>query len=348
MRRFKRSRLLIPACCAAVSFSCKGTEVPLNTENPFDTRLTVGRDESTAWFSRIKVARFGNDGRITALDAAAPFVRQYNGADGTELRRFLSRGGGPGEARSPITLASVGNGIAVGEGPRVHLFDSIGAYVLTYRLPAPAVALSAGCAPNELAVYGAGASLDNGLVEWLTVYEVADSGVRRMRAVFTDTVQAARRGFGKRVLASDGQRLAFLHEYAAEPFIVLHDCRSRRNTRVPVPELAGRQSSERQGQGTRRVLTTADASFFGIAVIDDGVAWVLSRLSGEPARDGESPGIQDVFLWDGVQGARHVYRTRTGFTLLDGRGDTLLLGAHEPVPHLWIVRAATLSDPRSE
>ena len=84
------------------------------------------------------------------------------------------------------------------------------------------------------------------------------------------------------------------------------------------------------------------AMFFGIAVVDAGVAWVLMRHAGPPAADGETPSILDLFLWDGERGTRRVHRSTTGFTLLDGRGDALLLHEFEPVPHLRIVGVAPI------
>lgn len=128
-----------------------------------DTVYEIGLEEDVHYFGRVSSFGFDAAGRLHVLDTEAHEVTSWAG-DGRLIRRFGSRGDGPGEFRTPRGAYVFRDGtVAVLDiGHRALVtFDSAGQYVENFRLPG-------GPVPGTGAVALAGVRLVGPDDPWMT------------------------------------------------------------------------------------------------------------------------------------------------------------------------------------
>lgn len=140
-------RMLAPfAACAVVMSACANT-TPDSSGGVPEMRLVAlsvidgeGRPGQTG-FGRIADLEIGVDGSVFVLDQMNRTVRVFD-RQGTPLRTFGARGGGPGELEQPTALAWGPDGdlwVVDPGNSRYTVFDTNGGLVGTYRSPDPNV-----------------------------------------------------------------------------------------------------------------------------------------------------------------------------------------------------------------
>jgi len=126
-----REKFVLPSIVIVRVFACgtESTDVRQGITLDDATELWLGSaTDSTDWFADVNEGRLSPEGGTYVLDGAEPFIRHYD-ARGSLLKRFLPKGGGPGEISLPQTLASCG------------LADSLSATAVGSRCSTPMVTI---------------------------------------------------------------------------------------------------------------------------------------------------------------------------------------------------------------
>lgn len=232
----------------------------------------------------------------------------------------------------PFTLAVLSAGrIVVGDGSRLQLFDSLGTYLSEQTIPQRVVGMTQGCG-DDVVVYGPGQRDETGAVPWLISYPTSDSfHVGGTTVLMRDTVTAARRGYGKKVVASDGQSLVIYDEYSKLPRLVMFDC-----DRLQEPVSVTLQSDNEVDENF--TIKAGSSTFGGIAMVEGKALWMLRYL---PATR-NARGFQEFYLSD-AEGTHQIFTTSDPVSLLDGRGQRILFKNLSDIPSARIVNLELLN-----
>ena len=274
--------------------------------------------------------RFMPNRGLVFSDRAEPFVRVFT-PEGVLQYAFMRAGDGPGEVRvAPNVSVNAAGRMLVSVSDRLSLWqDSV--LIAQTRSRYPVVATGPGCG-DEWLVYEAG-PMSRGRRIWLRGLRIAASGTVS-RALWEDTATVPL-GYGKRLLASDGTRIALLHENGVPPTLHVFTCEGdsiRHTWSVAVDTTAAprRQRSSAGGPYEHGLISSQRRIRAGIAVLGEGVV-----LAGYWRVD--SAAYQTDFA---LVTRRHVRRVAvTGrYAILDARvGTGILLRLSEPFPRAILV-----------
>jgi hypothetical protein len=303
----------------------------------------------------VTAARITPDARhVVVLDAVPPFVKVFDG-EGKLYSAFLRKGGGPGEATFPTALATLGDSLILiaDVSQRLSVYDLRGKLVSAISgagiLPLAAVG---GC-DDQWLVYGprtqAAAPYRRGEASWLHRIPQGATRADQVSSFFQDSMPPGRIGLGLPYgLVVDGTTAVLRHEHGDVPSLVSWSCGESEPRVRPLPGAIRRSVDEANGseRGTKTIhIRPGNRSQAGVAAVEAGV--VVSDF----VAVGNGADYTELRLV-GTEGVRAV-RIPGVYVLRDSRaGVGVLVGAVEPVPHLFMVREADLmalfEDPAAE
>lgn len=329
--------LVLAACEPRDAASTPGAAGLLANPDRHLLTIGLGRAPSTAVFSTIVAARLTEDGEhVVVLDAAPPFVRVFDRRGGAGPS-FLGGGSGPLEARLPSALAVSGSAVFVGGAERRYWIFDLGGRLLDQAsgldfLPLAATAGHGG----EWMVYGPRASADGvraaGVTHWL--HRVRPGGATQSFVGEAAPDRPIGIGIGYGMVTGPGG-VVVRHDFGAVPSIVSWPADSSAPSITPIPGMQARPpagGAEREGRRTFRVEAGSRVQI-GVAATARGVV-VADFVAGRPGGAGDRTEFRRI-------GGGRVAAVPGMYRIHDSRaGVGVLLGAPEPVPHLFLVSEA--------
>ncbi len=239
--------------------------------------ITFGSDSSSgvnAVLGSVIDATFLDRDEIAVLDRYAPFVRVY-GRDGAFVRAIVPEGGGPGEARHPVSLQGTDSGaVLLTESNSVSLISADGK--LIRRLP-----------PLEGRSRGAAIGCDGQLLVMHTVAQgyLPTGAITAFDSTWKHPVSEFRldtiRGFSRQehpfFLVRSKDVLTFYTEEIREPRLLSITCGPESVTSLPLPP-PGRAEWFEQTSGGWALHPSDPPIPAGVAAVDNGVLWATNEL----------------------------------------------------------------------
>ncbi|WP_331071496.1 hypothetical protein [Longimicrobium sp.] len=270
-----------------------------------------------------------NGAHIVVLDAVPPHVKVFD-RSGTLRHSFLGQGGGPGEARFPVTLATSGDtAILVADGQRrVQQFDLAGK--LQHVFTADFLPLAAGEACGEWRLYGPRVQGAGAAPLWLHRVRFAH-GRPEVQSLYRDSMPASGIAMGTPYgFIAHHQGTLVRHNLATVPLLLEWPCGDSGPHSVSIPDpFRAPPPTLQRGPGAAHVKPGARAQA-GIATMRNGL--VLADL----VHSGANDGYTDLLL---MQDGSHARASVPGaVTLRDSKpGVGVLIHTEEPEPQVFLV-----------